>query len=557
MAEGANVHGTPDLTPERIRAQRFDLSDRGYAPAAVDEYLEQVASAMEVLREQPGPMAVRAELERVSASTSRLVMAAQEAGERLQRQAAEEAEEILTDARSLATELRQRAQDESARTSRHVSDIRETFVQELRDLYDRVGATLYRLEQAGEQPSAGERLERSLAGIESTPDGGEATSIDGAGSHQAAAEEPSDAQEPVATDGEASPTAGAATPAAEALAAEPAADTDGPTAHADELELEPHPEDPAAQAADEPLVDLRGLARDEPAATPAPMEDGDPGDGAATDVDEPTPDAAATDPAVPAGDAMMSQEPSEPGEPAAAGDLPAAEDAGQPDGTPGPDGEPGSTEAGSGESMSGWLDVEAGTGTSEPAAAPAAEVDGSPTPEAGEPADITSSAIWGSVGDDPAAPADPAAAPPEWPSQPAADAAPAAETAPAAEAAPSADDDVRAEALLEDMDRILGDPEGGDTTPESHLLSGLVTDWPATHQFILQQVSQGADRGALETYLRDQMGAHYPGPLIDHVVGQAQAAAGQPAPPPAGPALPHFEAPQPGAVEPAGSDEPG
>ncbi len=148
MNEYMQPFGSGELSAGRVRSMRFPSAGEGYDPAAVHEFLEQVASAIEVLTSSDVASGMRRELERSSEISSRVVLAGQEAAERLREQAAHDARTILEDTRQLAEKLRDAAREEVERTREHVDDIRRTFMDELRDLYDRIGATLYRFEHS-------------------------------------------------------------------------------------------------------------------------------------------------------------------------------------------------------------------------------------------------------------------------------------------------------------------------------------------------------------------------------------------------------------------------
>jgi DivIVA domain-containing protein len=140
--------GSAELTPDAIRGVRFSLRDGGYPPAEVHEFLEQVASAMEVLQSGDLAQAMRRELTRNAEISSRIVMAGQETAERLRQQAAGDARAIIEDTKQLAEKLRDASKEEQLRTRDHVEQMRQTFIEELRDMYDRIGASLYRFESA-------------------------------------------------------------------------------------------------------------------------------------------------------------------------------------------------------------------------------------------------------------------------------------------------------------------------------------------------------------------------------------------------------------------------
>lgn len=146
--EEQHIHGSGDLTPDVIRGKRFTLHDGRYDPEQVHEFLEQVASAMHVLQAPDTVQAMRRELQRNADISSRMVLAAQESADMLRNQAAEDARAVLDDTRRLAEQLRDRSRDEVERSRAHIDELRRTFVEELRDMYDRIGASLYRFESA-------------------------------------------------------------------------------------------------------------------------------------------------------------------------------------------------------------------------------------------------------------------------------------------------------------------------------------------------------------------------------------------------------------------------
>ena len=178
MNDDTPVYGSSQLTPAVIRNVRFPGSGaghQGYAPAAVHEFLEQVASAVEVLGSADAAAAIRRELERSSEISARMVLSGHETAERLRQQAAADAQEIIEDAKRLTEQLRDAARGETERTRQHVEQLRGSFIEELRDMYDRIGATLYRFETASRagapapaDPLAAGRPEQHPAGPQHT-----------------------------------------------------------------------------------------------------------------------------------------------------------------------------------------------------------------------------------------------------------------------------------------------------------------------------------------------------------------------------------------------------
>ncbi len=141
-----DVFSSADMTPESIRGAQFAMRAQGYDPDQVREYLDQVASAVNVLLQDDVAAAMRAELKRNAEIASRVVLAGQETAERLREQASDEARRIIEDTKRLAEELRDASRAEVDRTRSHIDELRDSFINEMRDMYDRVGATLYRFE---------------------------------------------------------------------------------------------------------------------------------------------------------------------------------------------------------------------------------------------------------------------------------------------------------------------------------------------------------------------------------------------------------------------------
>lgn len=148
MNDEHRLYGSGDLTPATIRAMTFTTRPDGYSRNEVNEFLEQVASAMEVLSSSTVSEAMRKELQRHADISARVVLAAQDSAERLRAQAVEDAKAIIEDTKGLAEELRDRGKNETRRAQQHVEELRQAFVDELRDMYDRIGSALYRFEAA-------------------------------------------------------------------------------------------------------------------------------------------------------------------------------------------------------------------------------------------------------------------------------------------------------------------------------------------------------------------------------------------------------------------------
>jgi hypothetical protein len=171
--QSGSAYGSGDLTPDAIRTARFTLHDGRYDPSDVHEFLEQVASAMEVLSSTSAAQAMRRELQRNAEISSRVVLAGQDTAERLRQQAAEDARTIIEDTKRLAEQLRDASREELGHTREHIESLRVAFIDEMRDMYDRVGATLYRFERAGgnaeDAPSGGAQTDEAPAKKEQLP----------------------------------------------------------------------------------------------------------------------------------------------------------------------------------------------------------------------------------------------------------------------------------------------------------------------------------------------------------------------------------------------------
>lgn len=268
MTDSHEVFSTGELTPERLRTATFPTSADGYDPVQVKEFLEQTASALEVLAGEAGPSAVRAELQRISDSTSRIILAAQDTAEKLREQGASDARQVVEDAKQLAHNVAQQAEQSSTAARAQIDQARASFIDELRDLYDRIGATLYRFEQSAKEASA-------------TPPAvpvGQTTAMPAETESAAPAAEPASSDELVA-EVVSPPAADVAEPAVadDEPTAPPSAEGDGAPAESVPVEsapTEPVADDPlgsssvwgaapssdATPADDEPLVDLRGLS---------------------------------------------------------------------------------------------------------------------------------------------------------------------------------------------------------------------------------------------------------------------------------------------------------
>ena len=147
MGEG-NIFGSDELTPELVRGATFTDHDGRYDAAEVREYLDRVATAVGVFLSGDAPTALRAEFARNAEIAQQVLDAGQAAAEQLRRQAVEEARVTFERAQAEAQAMRDDVIAEIASSRTQVSDLRGQFIQDLRDLYDRIGASLYRFERA-------------------------------------------------------------------------------------------------------------------------------------------------------------------------------------------------------------------------------------------------------------------------------------------------------------------------------------------------------------------------------------------------------------------------
>ncbi|MCW2920200.1 MAG: hypothetical protein JWL76_74 [Thermoleophilia bacterium] len=146
-----NVFGSDQLTPELLRSAAFAEEGGRVDVGEVRTFLDRVASSLEVFMSGDAPTALRAEFDRNASIATQILDAGQTASEQLRRQAAEEAKRILDEAREATLGLRETVEVEIEQARTQVEAMRGTFIQDLRDLYDRIGASLYRFERAAEE----------------------------------------------------------------------------------------------------------------------------------------------------------------------------------------------------------------------------------------------------------------------------------------------------------------------------------------------------------------------------------------------------------------------
>lgn len=491
-----HAFGSDELTPELLRSATFDEQDGRIDAAEVRQFLDRAASSLEVFMSQDAPTALRAEFARNAEIAQQVLDAGQNAAEQLRRQAAEEAKRILDEARDATLGLRETVEAEIEQAREQVEAMRGAFIQDLRDLYDRIGASLYRFERAAEETGTSPIQEPTrAAGTQSgdthvqrdQPAAANAPQDAGAPAEQPAAAAPfatDDAQagDPQLPEGAKPPawrqlppeawasgtggTEAAAPPAAAPEAVAPPAavpEAAAPPSGAPEAaaaSTAPTPEPPVAAADPQPV----------PPATDARLPSAIPDAQSAS---------SATDPF-----AVVEDQPLAPGEPlvdlrelAATPPAPAALDAENP-ATPPP------AQAAGGS----WLDA-----GSDAASGPA-----EPTPEASPQA-----GVGGSWLDAPAAPAE----------------------------ADVARDDALAEALIATVppaaDAAGGDPAAGATAPTAGApppgpapaAAYASPDATAVRQQILDLLASGQSRENIEVYLSQQLGLLNPGALVDAALG--------------------------------------
>lgn len=147
MAAGS--FASADLTPAQVRDATFStVTDGGWHPGEVREFLDQVATALEVITSADLVDAIRSELRRSADISARIVQAGQETAERMKAEAHADAQELVKAAQAEAVTYRSQAQSDAASARTGMEEMRDRFLNELRDIYDRIGASLYRFERA-------------------------------------------------------------------------------------------------------------------------------------------------------------------------------------------------------------------------------------------------------------------------------------------------------------------------------------------------------------------------------------------------------------------------
>lgn len=347
------------LTPEEIQSREFLVSLRGYDRDEVHAFLGRVAEQLaqteakatqlqqriDRLKAQPGQAAVAeapapaqqvspepsAMFAEIGKETQRILEAAQEAGQQIQRKARQEADRDLQAARSQAAKLIAEGERRREHTERIVSELeqaRAAMSVQLRGIGRTIEQTLREL-----GPSDGSSTVREAIGAEAARDaesgpsgnGGvpaEAANQDAGASAPAPATTPAtgdgdaaEAQEPDEAEGSAAETDEADAPQADSV---PAADApqagsvpERDTAQAEtpadapavDAAVEEAPAAPAPRAEGDNAPVTAGLPADQPTAAAVPAEEADTAGAsaeAAADDEAVAPAPVATEPAVPA-----------------------------------------------------------------------------------------------------------------------------------------------------------------------------------------------------------------------------------------------------------------
>jgi hypothetical protein len=484
-----NVFGSDELSGELLRSATFTEVDGRYDASEVRTFLDRVASSVEVFLSTDAHSALRAEFARNAEIAQQVLDAGQNAAEQLRRQAAEEARQVLTDTQAATEHLRGEVEAEIQRSREQVEAMRAAFIQDLRDLYDRIGASLYRFERAAEESAVTPIAEPTRAApVDAEP---QSTAMaDDVAPAQPAAPAPAPAPE---REPEPEASAGPTLPAPALPELHPAAALEvAHTTAGDGLE-------PAHAGVAEP--ELPEGAKP-PAWQQLPPEAWGTGPGGADE-----------SPATSGGPdefAVVEDEPLAPGEPLVdlremqshAGDefesppTVAAPDAGaaiadvEPEPAPAPEA---AVEAAAPESGGGWLDAADPIGETATPAADAAPAE--PVVEVAAPAEDAGGSWLVDAPADIAGAADPGVQ----------------------------HDDALAEALI--AGSPFGEEDGASAAPAAEVppplpdpnepLAGASPEAVAVRQLVLDSLAAGQSRETIETYLRDHMGFMEPGAIVD------------------------------------------
>lgn len=157
------------LSPEDVEQQVFRERRRGYDPEEVDQFLDQVSSALgDLLRERDAANAKLAETENGGTASRenedllrRALISAERTAHQRIAEASEEADQIREDARRYAAELRETAESEAA-------ELREAAARDAAELRESVEAEVSQ-ERALARVGA-DRVRRAVAELQSFRD---------------------------------------------------------------------------------------------------------------------------------------------------------------------------------------------------------------------------------------------------------------------------------------------------------------------------------------------------------------------------------------------------
>jgi len=502
MTSDEHVFGSGRLTPELLRSASFDDEAGRYDAESVRAFLDRAASALEVLMADDASIALRAEFSRNAEIAQQVLDAGQTAAAQLREQAGADARRLLEETRESAASLRTQAEGEvaearaeAAELSAQAESARSHLVQDMRDLYDRIGASLYRFERAEDErvdraaydeeiggAAAAQLQERRrhaeepiVSPIEYRQDRRDSASENGGDAAPAEAASPLDAQQL---------PEGAFPPAWQQLAPE-----------SEESIPEAAPE--ASPGADQPLHDPFAVIEDEPLAPGEPLVDlrdqfgtGSPAD---TDAGSWLADAAPAPEAVPA--------PADDGAGSWLDAAPAPDEAAV---LPQPD-----------------------AATIHDNALAEALIGGSPFPDAEPAPEPAAAPIIEDVFTAPAVPSLAVAPPPSSGATAVPPPAAAAATTPPVPPAPApAPAPVSEQAPAEPEPWMT--PDATDHADGPSTIVPASADANAVRDLILNSLADGHPREAVEAYLRDELGMIEPGVLIDAALGTSQP---QPQPP--------------------------
>ena len=495
-----NVFGSDQLTPELLRSAAFAEEDGRVDVGEVRIFLDRVASSLEVFMSGDAPTALRAEFDRNAAIATQILDAGQTASEQLRRQAAEEAKRILDEARDATLGLRETVEVEIEQARTQVEAMRGTFISDLRDLYDRIGASLYRFERAAEESAVAPIQEPARTPAAETEFRNER------GTHSFSADvsdAPARAEAPASTPAPTPAPARAAGPGARRAGERPEDQPEGQPdgqpdlpegAKAPAWQQLPPEAWQATAAGDDPLGAAQ--AGDPPAPAPEALA-----------AEVPADVAPPTDPFAP----VIEDEPLAPGEPLV--DLRGFGDAvDEAETLPAPAEPTNVTESGG-----SWLDP----AEDPPPVAPQAAAD---APPAGAPPAEAGSWLEAPLDPDPAAdaPTDPALARDDALANALIGAEPVdAEPAAAAPATAAPADDLGAGFALAPPEEGAPAPDAG-AAPMAFPVAGASPDAVAVRQLILDSLAAGQTRETVETYLREHMGLLEPGALIDAALSSVE-----------------------------------